>query len=808
MRRLALLLAVVVLSLLALLPASAAPVLGIPRLAHPFIVDGDLTEWSSTACLPVCTAGDVNHQAAGEVHKWRGPADASFEASVAWTPAGLCFGLRVVDDEVLNTKPVGDAWQMDCVDLFVDGRAVPGQQYYGKGVYQILCKPPVGGAAPEVHPVSGEIAGAQIAARRTPSGYTEEVLIPWTAFPEFAPAPGRVLGLQIGLDDADARDDGATQPRMLTVGGAVGLASRADRFLAAVLVDQLEAGPDRPLDSVASLSLDNSLDLSGPLSARLLLSSQAPSGATAVRFTADRGRGLPIFTQTVPTRALPAPWSALRSAVLTWKPTTLADGEYRLRATVLVGSRPVGVLDRPFTVLGGQIRRLRPRVAQVDLAALARENPYRAASALPLLSVLERVEASTIRKDLALARQGLEELQARLALLEHGRVSPEAPDLMRLLNLAAVPEAQVTLEYASLGTGHIALWWGAVPIATASVSDLGTPERARAAAEAPYRPYPEGAARASAAVGSLLYHAYGPTAELARRFLDLLVADEPITLAQADAYRAALAAAITPAGMQPLAVEGARLYCGDVHMHTYFSDGRPSPAALLLEAMYTGQDFSVMTDHNTLAGAQLAQKQLPACGFAVPLIVGEEITTNFVHMCAYPLHERVDPQLPLYDFVRAAHAQGAVVQWNHPGYTESDWELSHVATGLAGTGLDAWEHVPDDYAKWKAEGRLPQLVGSTDNHGCDPGSWPERTLILAPSPSGVDVAEAIRWGRAVLVSPVHARLFYGPDDMVAAACAALAEGKTLKAQRAAALRGYLEKANFAALLKASTPLRP
>ena len=60
-----------------------------------------------------------------------------------------------------------------------------------------------------------------------------------------------------------------------------------------------------------------------------------------------------------------------------------------------------------------------------------------------------------------------------------------------------------------------------------------------------------------------------------------------------------------------------------------------------------------------------------------------------------------------------------------------------------GTALEGWEHIPPRYDEWKKAGRLPLVLGATDTHS---GfyNYPERTVILAPSSSGSDLAEAIR----------------------------------------------------------------
>ncbi|NLO73773.1 MAG: hypothetical protein GX100_06635 [candidate division WS1 bacterium] len=918
--------------LLLLLAAPALAQLQIPRLAQPLVLDAQFTEWSSGLSLFLATSADVNHVRLGAVHHWKGPQDMSLEGHFAWTREGLAVAFRVADDEVLNDKPVDNAWQMDCVDLFLDGRS--GGQ--GVGLWQLLCKPPVGGLPAEIGSAGQDVSGLgiRIAGRATPTGWDAEVLIPWAALPGVRPQAGSFLGVQFGLDDYDRRDGDAVQPRMMTVGGAAGLASRPDRFLRARLIDQLQFGADQPLDSLAWLRADNDLaGGDGGVALSATVGSLLAARAATVKLVVQDPAGRSSYSQTLPLSPSPAPWAGLLSASATWKPSALGDGSYRVLATVLDRSgRPLGVLEKPLVVIVNLVRNLRASVRAVDLPALSREDPFRAQGYLALFPRLERLEMALARSDQATATRMALEMQARLEVLEKGRVISGAGGLLDVLNLTAVPESQISVEFGSSTSAALTLWWGGIPLAFARVSAADSPESARAALDhssAPflkltperltvsgrpaaleaggpswggmelgeYDPAREGlllrsdrrwiagfsldsladlgqlegvvylpgcapevktrletwrgtrvpvlsldeASRKTVLlagpVGDLLARpdlegirvrklslrkfgaslrvasdkwlitTQGPSREMAVRFGELLAAGQPIALAQADEIRDLVVRAVTPAGVAPLTLEGYRLYCGDVHKHTYFSDGDCSPAAQILESIYCAEDFSVISDHNTIAGAQLVQKLLPAAGFHYPVIVGEEVTFE-EHMNAYPLREVISEQLPWQEIVKSAHVQGAVIQWNHPAWSNNPFWLAHLTSGLAGTGLDAWEHCPARYEEWKAAGRLPLIVGSTDNHHCDPGSNPERTIVLAPSPAGDDVAEAIRWKYALAVDPQSPHFFLGSDVMIATVCHALAEGRSLKTQKALALRAYLEKANLARLLDTSSPVRP
>lgn len=290
-----------------------------------------------------------------------------------------------------------------------------------------------------------------------------------------------------------------------------------------------------------------------------------------------------------------------------------------------------------------------------------------------------------------------------------------------------------------------------------------------------------------------------PTRTFAEMALRLAMAGKPVLPSEVDALRLEIVKAMAP-DIKPCAEpDGLRLFCGDTHMHTTFSDGAISPLATALETMYCFMDFAVMTDHNAIESAVQTRKLLDQSGFSYPLIVGEEISTSWAHLNAYPLREVVSSTLTPEETIKAAHLQGAVVQWNHPGFTGSDFEMSHLMTGLAGTQCDAWEHYTSLYTAWKASGKLPVMVGATDTHSGTFG-WPERTLILAPSPEGNDLADAIRQAKVVMVSSQGGDFLYGSDEMLKYAWSALKEGNKLKAAKAEQLKQLFKNADITGLL--------
>jgi len=306
-----------------------------------------------------------------------------------------------------------------------------------------------------------------------------------------------------------------------------------------------------------------------------------------------------------------------------------------------------------------------------------------------------------------------------------------------------------------------------------------------------------------AADGTRVITLTSPSRTVAVRMAELILNAKSISPTDTDALRVELLKTCAPNAKPAVLPKDIQAYCGDLHMHTIYSDGSVTPTALTLECMYAGLDYMVISDHMTLDGAKLAQGLLKTYGFDFPLTLGEEINKGWTHFNAYPLKTAL-PFTTEYDTIKAAHAQGAVVQWNHPDRSE-DWNKAQYFQALNGTALDAWEHIPGYFEEWKAQGMLPVITGTSDTHS--PIPWSERTIILAPSAQGADIAEAIRAKQAIAVSLYEQRpeIFFGAEGMRNLAWALLADGDGLKQTHAARLKAMLKNADLVGLLKASPP---
>jgi predicted metal-dependent phosphoesterase TrpH len=104
----------------------------------------------------------------------------------------------------------------------------------------------------------------------------------------------------------------------------------------------------------------------------------------------------------------------------------------------------------------------------------------------------------------------------------------------------------------------------------------------------------------------------------------------------------------------------------DLHLHTNYSDGWPSPAQLLRHvANNTDLDVIAVTDHDRIEGA-LEAAELAAAMRRPHVIVGEEVSSRDGHIVGLFLEKRVRPGLSAAATIDAIHAQGGLAFAAHP----------------------------------------------------------------------------------------------------------------------------------------------
>jgi len=112
----------------------------------------------------------------------------------------------------------------------------------------------------------------------------------------------------------------------------------------------------------------------------------------------------------------------------------------------------------------------------------------------------------------------------------------------------------------------------------------------------------------------------------------------------------------------------------DLHIHTAYSDGAPTVQAILatVAAQHTLSVIAI-TDHDTIAGAQLAQQLVAQRGYPFELIVGEEITSREGHIVGLFLQEAITPGMGAAETIAAIHAQSGLAFAPHPFFNDRPW---------------------------------------------------------------------------------------------------------------------------------------
>lgn len=186
----------------------------------------------------------------------------------------------------------------------------------------------------------------------------------------------------------------------------------------------------------------------------------------------------------------------------------------------------------------------------------------------------------------------------------------------------------------------------------------------------------------------------------------------------------------------------------DFHCHTIFSkDSLTRPPDLVDVCRRKGLDRVVVTDHNTIAGAQAAHSLDPEL-----VIVGEEILTTRGEILAAYVTEEVPAYLSPKETIKRLKDQGAFISVSHPfdRFRKGAWEE-----------VDLLEIIPDvdavevfnsrcidprfnEYAKAFAEKHnIPGTVGSDAHAGFE---LAKSFLLLDPFTGPDEMREVIRGG--------------------------------------------------------------
>jgi predicted metal-dependent phosphoesterase TrpH len=193
----------------------------------------------------------------------------------------------------------------------------------------------------------------------------------------------------------------------------------------------------------------------------------------------------------------------------------------------------------------------------------------------------------------------------------------------------------------------------------------------------------------------------------------------------------------------------------DLHMHTRFSDGWPSPAELVDHvAANTDLHVIAVTDHDTIEGALRAAERASRRS-NLEVVIGEEVTSRDGHILALFIEKRVRPGMSAAATVHAIHDQGGIAVAAHPfwrtqrmvrtgkvhgvGWLAAELDFDAVEVENATPGF----YVFNQMAHRLSLGRGATEIGSSDAHILDAIG---RAFTEFQGRTAADLREAIETG--------------------------------------------------------------
>ncbi|MBQ4052336.1 MAG: hypothetical protein IJD09_01665 [Clostridia bacterium] len=255
---------------------------------------------------------------------------------------------------------------------------------------------------------------------------------------------------------------------------------------------------------------------------------------------------------------------------------------------------------------------------------------------------------------------------------------------------------------------------------------------------------------------------------------------------------------------------------GDLHSHTYYSDGQDGIAMTPADYREEGFDFFVLTDHNRMYTSHLAAELYKDVPLGMHIMAGEEVHTpgSIVHIvhaggsesvCDFYVHHREEyeaqieaiaqtmPQVPQQYRSRVAmakwacdriHGCGGLAIFAHPFWCPNRYNVTQEfadllfdqkifdAYELVGGGCGVGRANNAQLALWQEQafkGNILPVVGSSDSHNHDfaVGGFGRRfSIIFAKENTTEAILDAIRKGYSVAGElPYESEgdvRFYGP----------------------------------------------
>ncbi|MBY8343498.1 CehA/McbA family metallohydrolase [Streptomyces spinosirectus] len=221
---------------------------------------------------------------------------------------------------------------------------------------------------------------------------------------------------------------------------------------------------------------------------------------------------------------------------------------------------------------------------------------------------------------------------------------------------------------------------------------------------------------------------------------------------------------------------GRAWYRGDCHLHSWYSDGRRTPAEIAALARTAGLDFINSSDHNTHSAHPHWATE---AGDDLMIMLGEEITTRNGHVVALGTEPGtfVDWRYRARDnrwakYARQIRRAGGLVVPAHPHATciGCGWKFGFGEADA----VEVWNgpYTPDDevtLAEWDnllvatvREGREEWLpaMGNSDAHRDPDAVGLPQTVVLADDLTREAIQDGIRAGRSYVAESQHVSLTF------------------------------------------------
>ncbi|MFA5158766.1 MAG: CehA/McbA family metallohydrolase [Patescibacteria group bacterium] len=183
----------------------------------------------------------------------------------------------------------------------------------------------------------------------------------------------------------------------------------------------------------------------------------------------------------------------------------------------------------------------------------------------------------------------------------------------------------------------------------------------------------------------------------------------------------------------------------DYHIHTNFSDGKPSIEEVLdYVEQKTDLDVIAISDHDTIEGAVQAKKLAEERNYRFAVVVGEEVSTADGHIVGLFLNTKIEPGKSTKESISEIKKQGGIAIASHP-FQHTKFSNNQMIT-MDGIGSKKLYDLRFDIDGVETVNATPTL--SDENLGV---TTLNRSLIHAAETGGSDahIKEAIGTGFTV-----------------------------------------------------------